>query len=129
MKKGDGGTAIRQPEDGARLHLSSLSLLLFFSLCNKNKRKKHAHAKELAFCFRLGTRKRTEVIGREEGYAEAWRGSMGKANPALSPHPVKQEKKGEGLPFPSYSSYLGFLSCNERNAFLTGRAKKRIEER
>ena len=52
---------------------------------------------------------------------------MGKANPALSPHPVKQEKKGEGLPFPSYSSYLGFLSCNERNAFLTGRAKKRRE--
>ena len=32
------------------------------------------------------------------------------ANPAHFPHPLKQEKKGKGPPFPSCSSFLAFLS-------------------
>ena len=42
--------------------------------------------KEPVLVFRLGTRKRTEAIGREEGFAEAWGGCTGKEpTPPTSP--------------------------------------------
>ena len=59
MKTGEGGAKIRQREDGARFHLSSLSylsLLLFFSFEIKHNRKNDEHVKEPVFDFRLGTR-------------------------------------------------------------------------
>ena len=141
-KTGEGGAKIRQREDGA-VFILSVGFIFLFSGSSpfeiKNKRKDNEHVKEPVFVFRLGTRKRTEAIGREEGFAEAWGGSTGKEpTPPTSPHPLKEEKK-ERPPFPSYSSFLAFLSLRGEQgkrrqrrreiAFSMGRAKKRIEER
>ena len=65
----------------------------------------------------------------ERGHGQA-------ANPAHFPQPLKKDKKGKGPPLPSV--FLCFLSLKrteregggeiDRIAFLTGRAKTRIEE-
>ena len=89
IKTGEGGAKIRQREDGA-VFISPLGLIFLFSgsfPCEiKNKRKDNEHIKEPVFVFRLGTRKKTEAIGREEGFAEAWGGCTGKGpTPPTSP--------------------------------------------
>ena len=82
IKTGEGGAKIRQREDGA-VFISPL-VLIFLEI--KNKRKDNEHIKEPVFVFRLGTRKKTEAIGREEGFAEAWGGCTGKGpTPPTSP--------------------------------------------
>ena len=89
IKTGEGGAKIRQREDGA-VFISPLVLIFLFSgsfPCEiKNKRKDNEHINEPVFVFRLGTRKKTEAIGREEGFAEAWGGCTGKGpTPPTSP--------------------------------------------
>ena len=117
-----GRCKIRQREDGARFLLSSLSYL---SLSNKNKRKNNEHVKEPVFFFRLGTRKRTEAIGREEGFAAAWGGSTDKEPTPLA-FPIHWKRKEHGLHSPLVLPFLRFchLKGNRRRE---GREKERGE--
>ena len=89
MKTGEGGAKIRQRQDGAGFILPLVLIFLFsgsFPFEIKNKRKDNEHVKEPVFVLCLGTRKRTEAVGREEGFAEAWGGSTGKEpTPPTSP--------------------------------------------
>ena len=82
MKTGEGGAKLRQRQDGAVFILPLVLIFLFscyFPLDNE-------HVTEPVFVFGLGTRKRTEAIGPEEGFAEAWGGSTGKEpTPPTSP--------------------------------------------
>ena len=105
--------------------------LIFLFSCSfpfeiKHNRKNNEHVKEPVFVFRLGTRKRTEAIGREEGllkHGEGLRVYGQGANPAHFPHPLKQEKKETGPPTPPFLRVCR-LEGNKRRG---GREKERGE--
>ena len=105
------GREMKTGEGGAKSGKEKMVLVFFFPLFLifpfqiKNKRKNNEHVKEPFSFFRLGTRKRTEAIGREEGFAAAWGGSTDKEPTPLT-FPIHWKRKEHGL-----HSLLFFLSC------------------
>ena len=120
-------------------------LLLFFSLSNRKQKEEQWTCKGTRFLFPFGNKERTEAIGREEGFAEAWGGSTDKEPTPLSfPIHWNRKRKEQGLHPPLVLPFLCFchIKGNRRRegrekkrgettriAFVLGRAKKRIEER
>ena len=105
------GREMKTGEGGAKSGKEKMVLVFFFPLFlifpfqTKNKRKNNEHVKEPIFFFRLGTRKRTEAIGREEGICCSVGRVYGQgANPLTFPS-IGKERNMASIPL------LFFLSC------------------